>query len=62
MPKAKKKLSKNVKTALKILADSKLLNASKAAKDAKILNISKSSDALPKPTAAIKPRPDKKRG
>ncbi|MGC2235095.1 MAG: hypothetical protein WA584_02970 [Pyrinomonadaceae bacterium] len=62
MPKAKKKLSKNAKNALKILADSKLLNVSKAAKDAKVPHNSKSSDNLPKPTAAIKPRPDKKRG
>ncbi len=62
MPKAKKKLSKNAKTALKILAESKLLNASKAAQDAKIPNSSKSSDTLPKTSPAIKPRPNKKRG
>lgn len=62
MPKAKKKLSKNAKNALKILSESKLLNASKEAKDLKITQDSKSSAALPKPSGAIKPRPDKKRG
>ncbi len=44
MPKEKKRLSKNAKTALKLLNESKLLAASKAAQDAKATNEFKPSD------------------
>ena len=62
MPKEKKRLSKNAKAALKLLNESKLLAATKAAQDAKTANEFKPSEALPKPSAANKLRPEKKRG
>ncbi|MEO7658717.1 MAG: hypothetical protein ABIV48_03800 [Pyrinomonadaceae bacterium] len=63
MPKEKKRLSKNAKAAQKILNDSKLLAASKAAGEALDGQEFKSSVVTPRTnTTAIKPRPDKKRG
>ena len=62
MPKEKKRLSKNAKAALKLLNESKLLAATKAAQDAKATNEFKPSDTLPKPSVANKLRPEKKRG
>lgn len=63
MPKPKKKLSKNAKAALKLISESKLLNAKKAAHDTNAGQEFNSSVANPRTnTTAIKPRPDKKRG
>lgn len=62
MPKEKKRLSKNAKAALKLLNESKLLAASKAAQDAKATSEFKPADTLPKPSTANKLRPEKKRG
>lgn len=61
MPKAKKRLSKTAKAAQKLLSESKLLAASKAAVNSgQEFN---SSVVTPRAnTTAIKPRPDKKRG
>ena len=63
MPKPKKKLSKNAKAALKLVSESKLLAAKKAAHDANAGQEFNSSQVTPRTnTTAIKPRPDKKRG
>ena len=62
MPKEKKRLSKNAKAALKLLNDSKLLAATRAAQDSKVTQEFKPSDATPKTSAANKLRPEKKRG
>lgn len=62
MPKEKKRLSKSAKAAQKLLADSKLLAASKAAGEAGSGEEFRSSVVSPRTTAAIKPRPHKKRG
>ena len=60
MPKAKKKLSKNAKTALKLLEESKLTPKIKAEGD--MAQEFKPGNSTPKPTPAIKQRPQKKRG
>gem|GEM_PF-926659 len=63
MTKPKKRPSKNSKAAQKLLNDSKLLAASKAASDASSGQEFRSSLVTPRTnTTAIKPRPDKKRG
>ncbi len=62
MAQPKKKLSKSAKAALKILEESKLLNAAKASNAARLAASDKPSIHLPKPTAANKNRPEKKRG
>lgn len=63
MAKEKKRLSKNAKAALKILNDSKLLANAKTSESsaAAAQNFDKESPSS-KTSAAIKPRPDKKRG
>jgi len=62
MAQTKKKLSKSAKAALKILEDSKLLNNAKASNALKIAANDKPNVNLPKPSAANKIRPEKKRG
>lgn len=62
MAQTKKKLSKNARAALKILEESKMLNAQKTANALKIAANDKPSANLPKPSAANKIRPEKKRG
>lgn len=63
MPRPKKRLSKTAKAAQKLLTDSKLLAASKAASDANAGQEFRSSVVTPRTnTTALKPRPDKKRG
>lgn len=62
MAKAKKRLSKNAKAALKAVTDSKMLAATKAAHDANAGNEFKSSVVTPRTTVANKLRPEKKRG
>jgi hypothetical protein len=62
MAKEKKRPSKAAKAAQKILEDSKLLAASKAANDSKTNEHFKPSDTLPKTSGANKLRPEKKRG
>ena len=62
MSKEKKRLSKSAKAAQKLLADSKLLAASKAASDANSGEEFKSSVVTPRTSTANKPRPHKKRG
>jgi hypothetical protein len=62
MPKAKKRLSKSAKAAQKMLEDSKLLAASKAAIEANSGQEFRSSVVTPRTSAAIKARPHKKRG
>lgn len=61
MPKPRKRPSKAAKAAEKILSESKLLSATKAA--AGVGQEFKSSVVTPRTnTTALKPRPDKKRG
>lgn len=61
MTKPKKRPSKTAKAAQKILAESKLLEASKASVNAG--QEFKSGQVTPRTnTTAMKPRPDKKRG
>lgn len=62
MTKAKKRPSKTAKTAAKLLSDSKLLAAQKAAKEAKDAQESQPDYAPTHTAGAIKPRPNKKRG
>lgn len=62
MAQTKKKLSKSAKAALKILEDSKLLNAAKTANALKIAANDKPPVNSTKTTAANKIRPEKKRG
>ncbi len=61
MAKVKKKLSKNAKTALKLLKDSKLLTASKIASESKTQQV-KPPDVSVKTSAPNKMKPAKKRG
>lgn len=61
MPKAKKRPSKNAKAAQKAVSESKLL-AAKTAREENDGREFKTSVVTPKTSAAIKPRPDKKRG
>jgi hypothetical protein len=62
MPKPKKRPSKTAKAALKIVNDSKLL-AEKSKRDLQSGSEFKESVVSPRVNkAAIKPRPDKKRG
>ena len=62
MAKDKKRLSKNAKAALKILNDSKLLANAKATEESKASQNFETENSSNKLSAAIKPRPDKKRG
>ncbi len=62
MAKEKKRLSKNAKAALKILSDSKLLATAKAINEADGDQTFKAEHNLPKQSAPIKVRPEKKRG
>jgi hypothetical protein len=62
MAKEKKKLSKNAKTAAKLLENSKLLTASKAANDLKVPPATKPMGFSAKTNAPNKMRPEKKRG
>ena len=61
MPKAKKRPSKNAKAAQKAVSESKLL-AAKTAREPKDDMHFNTSTVTPRTSAAIKPRPDKKRG
>lgn len=62
MPKPKKRPSKTAKAALKIIKDSKLLSE-KSERDEQAGSEFKASVVSPRVNkAAIKPRPDKKRG
>ncbi|HEY0427533.1 MAG TPA: hypothetical protein VGC76_06980 [Pyrinomonadaceae bacterium] len=60
MPKAKKKLSKNAKTALKLLEESKL--SSQIKNNNEPPQSVKPAGSTLKTSAANKPRPQKKRG
>lgn len=60
MPKVKKKLSKNAKTALKLLEESKLKTTIKNSRD--LPHVAKPAASSPKTSEANKPRPQKKRG
>ena len=62
MPKAKKRPSKSARAAQKLLADSKLLAITKATQEANSGDEFHSSVVTPRTSAAIKPRPHKKRG
>ncbi|MEP7039725.1 MAG: hypothetical protein ABI891_15435 [Acidobacteriota bacterium] len=62
MAKEKKRPSKTAKAALKMLNDSKLLATAKAAKDLENDQNFKAEPPLPKQSAPIKVRPEKKRG
>jgi hypothetical protein len=62
MAKEKKKLSKNAKTAAKLLENSKLLTASKASNDLKMSQAPKPTGVSAKTNAPNKMRPEKKRG
>ena len=62
MAKEKKRLSKNAKAALKILADSKLLATAKTSGDSKTEQNFKPTDIAAKTSAPNKIRPNKKRG
>jgi hypothetical protein len=62
MTKPKKRPSKTAKAAQKIVAESKLLAAGKTARESSAGQEFKSPEAAPKTSAAIKARPDKKRG
>ncbi len=62
MAKEKKKLSKSAKTAAKLLENSKLLAASKAANDSKTPQTPKPLGFAVKTNAPNKMRPEKKRG
>jgi hypothetical protein len=59
---AKKRLNKKAKVAQKILEESKLLATAKPSNDLKRGEHFKPADMLPKPSAANKSRPHKKRG
>ncbi len=62
MAKEKKKLSKSARAAAKLLENSKLLAASKAANDLKIPQTPKPLGFSAKTNAPNKMRPEKKRG
>ena len=62
MAKEKKRLSKKAKEALKILNDSKLLANSNTSNESKPMQNFEAENSSNKTSAAIKPRPDKKRG
>ncbi len=62
MAKEKKRPSKNAKAAQKLLNDSKLLAAAKAANESNGDQTFKAENSLPKQSAPIKVRPEKKRG
>lgn len=62
MAKEKKKLSKNAKTAAKLLENSKLLTVSKASNDLKMPQAPKQTGFSAKTNAPNKMRPEKKRG
>ena len=62
MTKEKKRLSKNAKAAQKILEGSKLLATVKTPSDSKTDEHFKAAEVLPRPSAANKLRPQKKRG
>jgi len=62
MPKPKKRPSKNAKTAERILNESKLLAATKAAKTVTAGEEFRGEQVTPRTSAAITPRPHKQRG
>ena len=62
MPKPKKRPSKNAKAAERLLNESKLLAASKAAKVPDAAGELRSAQVTPRTSTANKPRPHKKRG
>lgn len=62
MPKPKKRASKAAKAARRIVGESKLLAAGKAARESAAGQEFKHAEPPPKTSGAIKPRPDKKRG
>lgn len=62
MPKEKKRLSKNAKTALKAINESKLLAASRAANATSAGQEFRAAQVTPRTSAANKPRPEKKKG
>lgn len=62
MAKEKKRPSKTAKTASKILNDSKLLANAKASEELRATQTFETESSANKTSAAIKPRPDKKRG
>ena len=62
MAQAKKRLNKKAKAAQKILEESKLLATVKGPNESGTGEHFKAADTLPKPTAANKLRPQKKRG
>jgi hypothetical protein len=62
MPNPKKRPSKSAKAAQKVLKNSKLLAETQAAKDAATGDEFRSSVVTPRTSAAVKPRPHKKRG
>ncbi len=62
MPKEKKRLSKTAKAAQKILNDSRLLAATKAAQDSSPGQEFRTAQVAPRTATAIKLRPEKKKG
>ena len=62
MPKPKKRPSKSAKAAERILNESKLLAATKAAKPTDAGEEFRAAQVTPRTSAAIVPRPHKKRG
>jgi hypothetical protein len=62
MPKPKKRPSKNAKAAERLLSQSKLLAATKAAKVVDAGEEFRSAQPTPQTSTANKPRPHKKRG
>ncbi len=62
MPKEKKRLSKTAKAAQKLLNDSKLLAATRAAQETTPGQEFRAAQVTPRTTTANKLRPEKKRG
>lgn len=62
MANGKKRPSKNVKAARKLLSDSKMLANVRAANDVDSDQTFNADNSLPKQAAPIKVRPEKKRG
>ena len=62
MPKEKKRLSKTAKAAHKLLNDSKLLAATRAAQETTPGQEFRAAQVTPRTTTANKLRPEKKRG
>lgn len=62
MPREKKRLSKSAKAAQKLLNDSKLLAATRAAMESTPGQAPRAAQVTPRTAPAIKPRPEKKKG